>query len=166
MRLLADPSGFDRNQASMCCRCQNARAAAFTAAETGSPSPAQVFRRDAVWRAVGKQLEIGANQGRLQFGNLSDRLCAELPRTRIRHSRRNWQRRPTANPRVDVNQARELHLSSGISLCRRRFGHAEPSLLAQQCDDLRLWRSGVDCWTYLLDVDAILRQYGARPQRR
>jgi hypothetical protein len=87
-------------------------------------------------------LEIGADQGRLQFGNLSDRLCAELPRTRIRHSRRNWQRRPTANPRVDVNQAHELHLSSGISLCRRRFGHAEPLLLAQRCDDLRLWRSG------------------------
>ena len=80
--------------------------------------------------------------GRLQFGNLSDRIRPELPRTRIRHPRRERQGGLAANSRADADQAHELHLSGGISFRRWRFGHAEPLLPARQRDGLRLRRPG------------------------
>jgi hypothetical protein len=38
-----------------------------------------------------------------------------------------------------------------------RLGHAEPLSSARQRDDLGLWWPGIDYWSYLLDVDAILK---------
>jgi len=66
----------------------------------------------------------------------------ELPWTRIRHPCRKRERGSATNPRVDANQAYELHLSGGISVCRRRLGHAEPVLRARERDNFCLWRSG------------------------